>query len=35
MGEGVVRWSAPFDDHSARVASRRSMEMVALRDKDA
>ena len=34
MGEGIVRWSAQFDDHPARVASRRSMELVAARDKD-
>lgn len=35
MTEGVMTWNAFFDDHPARVASRRSMEMVALRDKDA
>lgn len=34
MGVGTVRWTAPFDDHPARVASRGSMELVAARDKD-
>jgi steroid Delta-isomerase len=34
MTDGVMRWSAMFDDHPARIASRRSMELVAARDKD-
>jgi steroid Delta-isomerase len=33
--EGAVTWTAKFDNHPARVASRRSMETVARRDKDA
>ena len=34
MTDGVVTWTAHFDDHPARVASRRSMEMVARRAKE-
>jgi ketosteroid isomerase-like protein len=34
MTDGVMHWTAPFDDHPARVASRRSMESVARRAKD-
>jgi steroid Delta-isomerase len=32
--EGTVNWTAAFDDHPARVASRRSMEAAARKDKD-
>jgi steroid Delta-isomerase len=35
MTEGTVRWTTVFDDHPARVASRRSMETVARRAKEA
>jgi steroid Delta-isomerase len=35
MSEGTVTWSAPFDDHPARRASRKSMELVAKREKEA
>ena len=35
MSEGTVRWNAAYDDHPARVASRKSMEMVAKKRKDA
>jgi hypothetical protein len=35
MGAGTVTWTAPFDDHPARMASRRSMELVAAREKEA
>src|SRR5581483_6379658 len=34
MAEGVLTWNAAWDDHPARVISRRSMEMVAKRAKD-
>src|SRR5438067_8971103 len=34
MTEGAVSWNATYDDHPARVASRRSIEMVAARDKE-
>lgn len=35
MTEGIVRWTATFDDHPARIASRKSMELVAQRAKEA
>src|SRR5918996_1408386 len=34
MPEGTMTWNAVFDDHPARVASRKSMETVARRAKD-
>lgn len=33
MIEGSMQWNAPFDEHTARVASRRSMEAAARKDK--
>jgi hypothetical protein len=34
MPEGTMTWNAPFDDHPARVASRKSMETVSRRAKE-
>jgi steroid delta-isomerase len=34
MTEGTVQWNATFDDHTARVASRRSIETVSRRAKE-
>jgi ketosteroid isomerase-like protein len=34
MPDGVLTWNAVFDDHPARVMSRRSIETVCMKEKD-